>query len=262
MAMGNDEDAMLQDLPYSEFVARLGQANSPPGGEATIAKWVRLAKIDETSHVLDLACSTGYSGRAISSLTGCRASGVDISQAAIDAAIDTARQLSLDFSYACHDACNLPYPDRSFSHIVCGSAFGFFHNRRRVLEEAGRVLEAGGFLCTATFTYDSAPPATLVAKVNSVINGSLDLQASAETEAAFFSAGPFVQAGEERFDLPVLTHEAVALSCLYDISDALARGRISQADADVALNKHIYCRLIFNEHRRYQSGLIQIWHHA
>ena len=257
----NADDTMLNDLSYSDFVARMGQANSPPGGAETVGKWVALSGIDAGCHVLDLACSTGYSGRTIAGQTGCSATGVDISPTAIDAAKETAHQLSLGLKYLCCDACDLPFRDSSFSHSVCGSAFGFFHDRARVLNESCRVLKPGGFLCTATFVYDSIPPAALVSKVNDIINGSIDPQSSVKTETAFFSAAPLVLAGEDRFRLPVLSHDEVARSCLHDISDAQARNRISQADAEAALNRHVYCRLVFNEHRRYQSGLIQIWRH-
>ena len=57
----------IWQMAYPDFVAFIDQDNTPPGGEATVAWWIERAGIDADSHVLDLACNTGFSSRTIGS---------------------------------------------------------------------------------------------------------------------------------------------------------------------------------------------------
>src|SRR5689334_171025 len=78
-------DAVFQ-LLYPDFVAFISQANTPGRGHRTINDWIEHGEIQESSYLLDVACSTGFSSRSICRATRCSAVGIDISPSAISEA--------------------------------------------------------------------------------------------------------------------------------------------------------------------------------
>jgi SAM-dependent methyltransferase len=115
-------------MSYPEFVAFIGQSNTPPGEKTTVCVWRHFAAINHESEILDLACSTGYSSRVLSEQTGCRAIGIDI----VGQAVEVARrdlQHPDRLMYLVGDAAHLPFADGSFTHVIAGSSFGFIKER-------------------------------------------------------------------------------------------------------------------------------------
>jgi SAM-dependent methyltransferase len=77
------------------------------------------ARIDSSTHVLDLGCGIGGPARYLAATFGCKVTGVDLSPAFIDAAAYlTARcGLSDRVSFQVGDALNLPFDDASFDAV-------------------------------------------------------------------------------------------------------------------------------------------------
>ncbi|WP_405364536.1 methyltransferase domain-containing protein [Kitasatospora sp. NBC_00039] len=172
--------------PYPDFVAFLGQHNTPPGAFRTIDEWVRLASVERDSRILDLACTTGYSGRNAHELTGAAVHGIDISADAVEQArVYAAGNRRLTYEVA--DAAELPLPDDHFSHVLGGCNFGFIQERDRALDEVHRVLQPGGLLCTATFYYRQRPPESLLDQVAHAIGVRPDGARDREFWDGFFS---------------------------------------------------------------------------
>ena len=86
----------LNTLSYPDFVALMGQENTPPGGVQTVDSWRRSAQqwwaagaSSGNLRVLDLACSTGFSGRQFASGLDrpVNVTGIDLSSNMLAAAI-------------------------------------------------------------------------------------------------------------------------------------------------------------------------------
>lgn len=56
-------EEVILNMNYPDFVALMQQDNTPPGAEYTIDYWIKHGCINKKSHLLDLACSTGFSSR-------------------------------------------------------------------------------------------------------------------------------------------------------------------------------------------------------
>ena len=102
--------------------------------------------VNPIASYLDVACGTGNYTVALAKSGGFWY-GVDCSQLMID----SARDKSDDILWQVAGAEALPYPDATFSGILCTLAIHHFNNLNPVFREVHRVLSAGRFvLFTAT----------------------------------------------------------------------------------------------------------------
>src|SRR5262249_7091058 len=97
--------------------------------------------------VLDVGCGSGGPALFLARETGCRVTGVDVSEPGIQAGLTLARQAGLDGTvhFRRADACEpLSFPDGAFDAIVCMDAMCHMPDRGRLLGEWHRVLRPGG----------------------------------------------------------------------------------------------------------------------
>mgnify|MGYP001827724428 FL=1 len=128
----------LDDLqPVDEFHIR---------GDAATRELIELAGFHADMHILDVGCGIGGSTRRLSHDTGCRVTGIDLS----DAYIDTAKRLTqlldmqerVDF-HAC-SALELPFEDNSFDGVWSLQMNMNVQDKHAWLQETFRVLKPGG----------------------------------------------------------------------------------------------------------------------
>lgn len=97
--------------------------------------------------VLDFGCGTGWLSIALAHL-GCRATGLDISPAAVKLAQRVAeRELANSegsANFVVYDGKRLPFDDATFDRIVCFDAFHHVVDQRSTMAEFARVLRPGG----------------------------------------------------------------------------------------------------------------------
>lgn len=248
-------------LSYPDFVGFIGQNNTPPGGEATLARWIELAQICQESHLLDLACSTGFSSRIIARRTGCSGVGIDLSQKAIDAAHDEVEKDGLRgrVLFQVGDATAIPFSDDAFSHIVAGSSFGFISERSKALSECKRALKRGGNLCIGTFYYHRSPPNVLLESVREGVGFLPDRKWSRKWWHSFFGQELTLKQ-EEDYELRTLSDSDVtstAWETIFKKSQALQ----DQTDEirQTCFERFNKTRLVLNEHRKYQRLDISVW---
>jgi SAM-dependent methyltransferase len=246
------------NMAYPDFVAFLGQENTPPGSFRTIGEWVDIASIASNSRVLDLACSTGFSGREVHLLTQAAIHGIDISAAAISRARENARG-NQSLSYEVADASSLPLPDQSFSHVLGGCNFGFIDARDQALDEVHRVLSPGGYLCVSAFYYKQRPPEELLDQVADAIGFRPDVERSRDYWSAFFSRR-FSLVQEVLHDIPVSGARQVdrrVRRAVYGrapaLNDALPVVR------DACYHRLRTIRLALDQHRSYQGLVVGAW---
>jgi SAM-dependent methyltransferase len=111
------------------------------------------ARIDSSTHVLDVGCGIGGPARYLAATFGCKVTGIDLSPAFIDAATYlTARcGLSDRVSFQVGDALNLPFDDASFDSVFLQHVAMNIEDRTGLYTGVRRILEREGRLATWCF---------------------------------------------------------------------------------------------------------------
>ena len=255
----------LNTLSYPDFVALMGQENTPPGGVQTVDSWRRSAQqwwaagaSSGNLRVLDLACSTGFSGRQFASGLDrpVNVTGIDLSEQAVMAA--TAKAPPNDhFIYVCSDASRLPFDDASFDIVLVGCNFAFIDQREAALGEAHRVLTDGGMLCAANFFYRRSPPDELLQAVGEVVGFHPSPHWDFQFWRQFFSRTFDLHSSHTTVLKPVsrasLLAYAAAIGVFSDAPNLIAAQRV------VAARRMYRDRSILNRHRHYQGVVVDTW---
>jgi ubiquinone/menaquinone biosynthesis C-methylase UbiE len=95
--------------------------------------------------VLDVGCGVGQTLHALGAPVSAELVGIDISPGALALAVRLAERQGRRISFVRAPAHNLPFPGRSFTHVLCRNALTYMH-QSRALAEMARVLQPGGYL--------------------------------------------------------------------------------------------------------------------
>ena len=160
----------VEDLPYVTLLARLGEANRPPGGLSTIRQLIINCCIRPETSVLHAGCNAGFSSREIVRMTGCTAVGVDISPDMAAKAEKIARQEGLDrLHYRQADMRALPFSDNTFDLTFSAGALAFVDGHHAAMDEWIRVTRPYGLIADAELYYRETPPDSIRADVARII---------------------------------------------------------------------------------------------
>jgi SAM-dependent methyltransferase len=254
--------ADIRTMSYPDFVAFMGQENTPPGGAQTVSLWRRWARERESTdvsslHVLDLACSTGFSGRTFAdSAVDCRVTGIDLSCRAITVAVERAAG-DRRFSYQQADAAYLPLVDESVDIVLSGCNFAFIDERERALAQVFRVLRAGGWLMTANFFYRQPAPAHVMDDVHRLVGFRPSANWTLPYWRSFFSRG-FSLAHAEVTDLHAERRWPIAR---YAAGSALVADSfpMSLRQRSIAARRMYRTRAALNRQRDFQGVAVEAW---
>lgn len=253
----------IKRLSYPDFVAFLGQKNSPPGGMTTLKKWMDFSKITSSSHLLDLACSSGFSSRNIILTVQCKAIGIDVCSSAIQIAQKEAKESHIDkfVTYHVADACYLPFEPKQFSHILGGCNFAFISDRERCLKECQRVLIPEGKLCIANFFYEEKPPENLLDQVYEMIGFRPSSDWNYDWWKSFYSR-QFSLEKEEILPLPVQTEQQLRQNVEQAIHSSATLSAHNEEVKKVCYDRLLQIRKVLNQHRKYQKFSLSIWNNV
>ncbi|MEO8091629.1 MAG: class I SAM-dependent methyltransferase [bacterium] len=128
-----------------------------PGGEATTRRALELVALDQGDRLLDVACGQGASALLAVRERDCEAVGIDRGEAALARARETAQSEGLAgrVSFQGADAGALPFPDASFSALLCECSLSAFADKARAAAEMRRVLAPGGRVAISDVVVDS-----------------------------------------------------------------------------------------------------------
>lgn len=129
------------------------------GLEAT-ADLARLAKIDATMSVLDIGAGVGGPARFLNETYGCRVTGVDLSEAFVDAARYLTERTghSDKVSFQAANALDLPFGDGSFDAVFLQHVAMNIADRPRLYREIRRVLKPNGRFATFDVVLNGGEP--------------------------------------------------------------------------------------------------------
>ncbi len=154
---------MSYDQPYRDFDSPLMRQLrlEAYGEDIGQHSWVTVAELrrdierlglSPSSVVLDLGCGPGGPLAFVLKEIGCRGTGVDVSNTALEAARRRAESLGVDKHLTVGRAdmnAPLPLPDKSFGAVVSLDVILHARDRLQVFREVARVLTPGGkFLFT------------------------------------------------------------------------------------------------------------------
>ncbi|TQF06330.1 class I SAM-dependent methyltransferase [Kitasatospora acidiphila] len=171
---------------YPDFVAMVNQTNVMPGAYATLNTWALHSRMGQNSTVLDVACTTGFSSRELAHLTGCSATGFDLSADSVALARynhhDTGHDLRLEYVQA--DGTTYA-PHRTFSHIVVGAALGFFPDPAAMAARLPHLLNDGGYVLASPFWSSKPLPPDVAALRRDVFGISSPMETWEQARALF-----------------------------------------------------------------------------
>lgn len=249
----------LDIMAYPDFVASIGQENTPPGGRETVRTWSSwIPRAEGGQRVLDVACSTGFSGRAWAQLRDdvTDVVGIDLAAPAVETARAKApRGGAVRFDYVTGDAATLPYADSSLDIVLGGCNFAFIAGREQAAAEVVRVLRPGGHLVTSNFFYEAAPSADFLTRMEKAVG----FRPSPAWVKGFWDAlfGRHLQLVHERVEsLQPAPRPLVLAACAHSVATADGLGMGERA---VALNRLGRTRLLLNRHRALQGLALQCW---
>lgn len=99
----------------------------------------------KNSRILDVGCGEGYLSRKLAQ-QGARVTGIDPSQALIQAAVKESHTQKLSLNHYLASAESIPEADSSFDVVVCNHIMTDVADPAPVLKELGRITKPGGKL--------------------------------------------------------------------------------------------------------------------
>ena len=116
------------------------------GGLAATDALAHHAKINESTHVLDLCCGLGGPARYLAYHYGCRVTGVDMNTDRLAGAVRLTERTKLQDRVLFHHANALQtgLADETFDVIVSQEAFCHIPNKKALITECARLLKPDG----------------------------------------------------------------------------------------------------------------------
>lgn len=111
--------------------------------------------IDEFKYVLDVCSGLGGSSMYLASKYGCKLVGLDITASSIEYAKNKAKANGVDSLVEFHvgNALDMPFRANQFDAAYSEDALCHVTDKRKVIDEAVRVLRPGGLFCFTDFTW-------------------------------------------------------------------------------------------------------------
>lgn len=242
----------IEKMSYTQFVAYIDQWNVPPGALDTINQWSVFGHVNNSSNVLEVACTTGLSSREISRITGCRAKGIDICPDSVKSAQYNATRYGkeLNLEYECIDACEY-VPKEKYSHLIIGAALGFFKDQNRFLNKLPEFFAQSGYILASPYYGKGNMPESLKDDCRRVI-GITPTTMSYDDVRDLYS--DFEVAYEKRNDIVLETDKQMEKYALDSVRRACEIRHIESEDIFDAMYRRLFeIKKVSNDLHEYQS---------
>lgn len=138
-AIGKTTDTVTVDdlAPVDEFHI---------GGRVASEDFISQLSIDAAHHVLDVGCGLGGTSRFIANSTGCRVTGIDLTQEFVDTGVAMCSWVGLDdhVTLVQGSALAMDFEEESFEHAVMLHVGMNIEDKAALCADVFRVLKPGG----------------------------------------------------------------------------------------------------------------------
>ncbi|PCH53987.1 MAG: hypothetical protein COC22_01160 [Flavobacteriaceae bacterium] len=161
----------VNDIPYVELLAYLGESNRPPGGNDTIRRLLVDCHMRPGLRVLHAGCNAGFLSRELGRRSGAQVLGIDISANMVHSANRRAKLEGLAdrVRHEHRDMRRTELPAESFDIVVSGGALAFVDGQREAVNEWIRLTKGHGLIGDAELYYRDQPSDALRARVSEAI---------------------------------------------------------------------------------------------
>ena len=228
----------IQKLSYTDFVGFVNQWNVLPGSYSTLSKWAIHSRMNRNSHILEVACTTGFSSRELAVLTGCSGEGFDLSKSSIEMASYNKEQYApnIDFSYKVADGYSYK-TQHKFTHIAIGASLQFFPDPEKMFDHCIEMLKDGGYILAAPFYVTHPIPNHLIRRAQKVF-GITPTTVSYKEIMRSYSKLEIIY--EDRNDLVPETKEELDYYCKSTIDRACKIRNISDQEVYDIMYKRLF----------------------
>lgn len=159
----------IKKLSYTDFVGFVNQWNVLPGSYSTLSKWANYSQMNKNSRLLEVACTTGFSSRELTTLTGCSGEGFDLSKKSIEMANYNKKRYAprINFSYKVADGYHYK-PQGKFTHIAIGASLKFFPDPEKMISKCINMLEDSGYILASPFYVVHTIPENLIKRARKI----------------------------------------------------------------------------------------------
>lgn len=165
-------DDTIEGCDIFEFMSKyVGLSVLHPGGFESTNKLIEKCKINNNSHVLDIACGKGTTSILIAKKFKCQEIGIDINSELINDAKKLAKKHRVDklIEFQVGDATRLPFNNSEFDVIIAQAMLILIENKDQVIREVLRVLKPDGIAGWIELTWQEQPSAEFMRQVSEVI---------------------------------------------------------------------------------------------
>jgi len=242
----------INEMTYTQFVGYINQWNVPPGSLSTLNEWSVFGHIDAQSHILEIACTTGFSGRELSRITGCSVVGIDICESSVDAAKQIKKLYSptSNLQYIVGDACTFDF-EQKFSHVAIGASLVFFQDPNGLLRRLNTFFRDSGYILASPYYGNDDIPQPLINDCKKII-GITPTMCHYDTVRSLYAN--FEVAYESRKNIVIETEDQMKKYTLDTITNCCKlRGIESEEVFDTLYSRLYSIKNISNELHRYQK---------
>ncbi len=190
-----------------DWVRNLAEDIFHPGGEDLTRRTIAAMDLQTHAAVADLGCGTGTTALMLARDFGLQVSGVDLSAANIERAIERTDTSSSAVRFMQADAQELPFEDNELDGILAECSFSLFADQAAVLSEIKRVLKPGGKLAITDMAIGGPLPADIAEVISpwTCLVDAMDQQIYAQGVAA------------ADFEIQVIADESASLTNLIQL---------------------------------------------
>ena len=190
-----------------DWVRNLAEDIFHPGGEDLTRRTIVAMDLPAHATVADLGCGTGTTALMLARDFSLQVSGLDLSAANIERAIERTDTNSAAVKFIQADAQKLPFEDNELDGILAECSFSLFADQAAVLAEIKRVLKPGGKLAITDMAIGGPLPAD-IAEVISPWTCLVDAMDQQNYAQGFATAG---------FEIQVIADESAGLTKLMQL---------------------------------------------
>lgn len=250
----------INNLSYPDFIGLINQWNTPPGSYSTISKLALFSRMNDKSTLLEIGCSTGFSSREFSGLTGCSGTGIDVSCNSIKMADYNKKKYAsnINMEYMVIDGYNYS-PHKKFSHIMVGGNLKFFDNPEKMMSKCISMLSDGGYILATPYYEIKKMPRNVINHVHNALGIPISAFSNFTYKDIMKIYNKLEIVFEERNALTQETDEEIDYYCRSIISRACKINSINNKDASEAMYKRLFdIRKLINSTRFFQEYVILV----